>query len=253
MRNKWTSFKSLASLGLGASLGLVVMGVGSCGDKTPIEEMPPIIEETPPTVVPMNPEMAFDHDGVLSPVGDVFADGQQVPVEKSQRMHACGKLTYPTLSRILSRRGVTVTAGAQCTDANGSFDCTAGSLYVSGNLVLGTANYPARVSESDRNSTGGIVRMQDILIAASEMLVTSTNQTGTFAATGNDCAGASLFNAGTPATCNADGFACYVGVPLTQGQLTLCNQMLADRDINDPLIAKRLTLSALASSIFLCD
>lgn len=252
MRNVWTSFKSLASLGLGASLGLVVMGASSCGDKAPVEEPPPVIEEMPPTVVPMNPEMAFDHDGVLNPVGDVFSDGQQVPVEKSQRMHACGKITYPTLSRILSRRGVTVTAGAQCTDANGSFDCTSGSLYVSGNLVLGTANYPARVSESDRNSTGGIVRMQDILIAAAEMLVTSTNPTGTFAA-GTDCAGASLFNTGTPATCNPDGIACYVGVPLTQGQLTLCNQMLADPTNTDPLIAKRLTLSALASSIFLCD
>lgn len=251
MRNVWTSFKSLASLGLGASLGLVVMGVGSCGDNKPVEEMPPVIEDPTPTVVPMNPEMAFDHDGTLAGVGDVFADGQQVPVEKSQRMHACGKITYPTLSRILSRRGVTVTAGTQCTDANGSFDCTAGSLYVSGNLVLGTANYPARVSESDRNSTGGIVRLQDILIAAAEALITGANPTGSF--TSGDCMGASLFNAGTPATCNADGFACFVGVPLTQGQLTLCNQMLADPTNTDPTIAKRLTLSALASSIYLCD
>jgi hypothetical protein len=251
MRNVWTSFKSLASLGLGASLGLSVLVLGSCGDP-PAVEMPPPIETPPPEVIVMNPEQAFEHDGVLGSVGDLFADGQQVPIEKSQRMHACGKITYPTLGRILSRRGVTITAGAQCPDAaNGNFDCTAGSLYVNGNLVMGIANFPARVSESDRNSTGGIVRMHDILIAASEVLITSTNTTGTFAA--GDCMGASLFNAGPPTTCNADGFACYVGLPLTQQQMTLCNQMLADSANTDPLIAKRLTLSAVASSIYLCD
>jgi len=226
--------------------------MASCGSTPPPDTMPDPGPTTPVEVVPMNPSMAFDHDGILAPVGDVFTDGEQVPVAQSQRMHACGKVSYPTLSRILAKRGVTVTTGAQCSDAGGSFDCTAGSLYVSGNLVLGIANYPARVPESDRNSTGGIVRLQDMLIAATEALVTTTNQTGSFAA-GTDCAGASLYNPGTPATCNADGFACFVGLPLTQGQLTLCNQMLADPSNTDPIVAKKLTLAALASTIYLCD
>jgi hypothetical protein len=253
MRNRWTSFKSLASLGLGASLGLATMGLGSCGSTTPPEEMM-MMEMPPPDVVQVNPAMAFDHDGLLGASTDPFADGLQVPVEKSQRMHACGKLSYATMGRILTRRGVTMTAGAQCPDAtNGPFDCTAGSLFVSGNLVLGIANYPARVSESDRNSTGGIVRMQDIMIGASEQLITTGNANGAFPATGTDCTGLSLFNAGTPATCNADGFACFVGLPLTQSQLTLCNQMVADPTNTDPIVAKRLTLSALATSIYLCD
>lgn len=252
MRKVWTSFKSLASLGLGASLGLLTMGVGSCGDSTTPPEQMMMMETPPPEVVPMNPEMAFDHDGILGSVGDVFADGQQVPVEKSQRMHSCGKVTYPTLGRILSTRGVSITAGAQCPDAAGAFDCTAGSLFVNGNLVLGIANFPARVPESDRNSTGGIVKMQDIMIAAAEALVTTGNANGAFAV-GTVCEGSALYNAGTPATCNADGFACFVGVPLTQGQLTLCNQMVADPTNTDPIVAKRLTLAALASSIYLCD
>jgi hypothetical protein len=222
-----------------------------------------MMQDTPPTdptqpVVPVQPAMAFDHDGTLAPVGDVFADGQQLPNEQSQRMHACGKLRYQVLGTILTKRGINVsTVGTQCapTMAGGSsFDCTAGSLYIKGNLVLGQANYPARAPESDRGTTGGIARLQDILFAAADEFLKASPD-GTFPA-GSDCAGAKLFNAGsgaTPTTCNADGFACFVGVPLTSAQLMLCNQMVADPGISSQAVARTMTTAAIASSIYLCD
>lgn len=251
MRKGFTYLKSLASLGLFTSLGL--LGVVSCGGNDAPPDNTMMMTTPPDGTIPAptdQPAMAFNHDGTLAPVGDIFADGQQIPVSQSQYMHACGKLSYATLGRILSKRGVPTTVGTQCTDATGSFDCTAGSLYTNGNLVLGVANYPARSPEDSRNSTGGIVRLQDILIGAAEALVVpNTNPDGAF--TGGDCAGAKLFN-GT--TCNADGFACLVGVPLTTAQLNLCNQMVTDSTgPSDPIIAKRLTLSAIAASIYLCD
>jgi hypothetical protein len=200
------------------------------------------------------PAMAFSHDGAEDPVPPPFTDGTQLPASQSEWLHACGKVPYATLGNIMAKRGITITVGTQCTDANGSFDCTAGSLYTNGNLVLGIANYPARAPESDRNSTGGITRLQDILVAASDALITATNVNGTFAA-GTDCAGTQLFNNGNTATvtCNAQGFACYVGVPLTAAQLTLCNQMVTDPSNTNTLVAEQLTSAALAASIYLCD
>lgn len=249
MRKVFTYFKSLAGLGLVTSLGL--LGTVSCGGDTmmPDTMMP---TDTPPTEVmeAPQPQLAFEHDGTLSPVGNVFGDGTTLPDSQSQRLHYCGKLHYQTLGTILKRRGVN-TAFSPTQACSTTFDCTAGNLYTNGNLVLGQANYPARAPETDRSTTGGIVRMQDILIAAAEELVTTGNASGAFGAA-TDCAGAKLFN-DTPTTCNADGFACFVGVPLTAAQLQLCNQMVADPQLTDPIVAKRLTLAAVAATIYLCD
>ncbi len=257
MRKVFTSFKSLASLGLSATLGLATIGLAACGSPAPQQQTQTTDDMGTGTMLPPaptdQPAMAFNHDGTLGSVGDPFADGEELPASQSQYMHACGKVTYATLGNILSHRGVTITVGAQCTDSQGAFDCTAGSLYTNGNLVLGIANYPARAPESNRNSTGGIARLQDILVAAAEQLiVANTNPNGMFGAT-TDCSGTQLFNAGSPTTCNPDGFACFVGVPLTAPQLQLCNEMLTDPANTDPTVAKRLTLAALAATIYLCD
>lgn len=268
MRKVFTTFKSLASLGLTASLALAFGG--SCGSTPTPETMMPVEDTTPaPTI--NNPPMAFDHDGTLSPVGNAFADGQEVAPAQAQYMHACGKITFPTLARILKGRGYTIPAttpaapttgscpttitGAGDPD-NGAYFCTVGDLYNSGNLILGIANLPARAPEDSWNSTGGIVRLQDILIAAAEATITTTNPDGSF--TAGDCAGTKLFNGNT---CQADGFACYMGVPLTPAQLNLCNQMLTDSGFSGgtlagdtkALVTKRLTLASISSSIYLCD
>lgn len=248
MRKVSDLLKSLASLGLCASLGLV----GSCGDSqtmTPPEEMMMV---TPPMQEPPQPEMGFNHDGTLTLDLDPFKDGLNVSKEESERTHSCGKITYRTLGNILRTRGINMTgAAAPCNDGQ-NFDCTVRDLYRSANLVLGVANYPARSPESDRSTTGGVVKMDDIMVAMAEELITGANPTGTFAAT-TDCANLPLFDASNK--CQADGFACLVGVPLTQGQLDQCSGSVAGMTSSgiNALDAKRLTTAALASTIFLCD
>ena len=232
--------KSLSSLGLAVALGF--LGCNSGGDQAenPDAGAPPDLTTltTPGGTGPTN---AFNHDDILSSIGDVFADGRQVPVEVGERMHACGKLQYAALGRILQSRGVNIANTATF---------SAGQLYTSGNLVIGVANYPARVSESDRNTTGGIVRLYDILIAAAEELLpdATTDNLSKSAA----CAGVSLFNADN--TCNPAGFGCFMGVPPTDAQINLCNVMVV-KDTFDANILnrKRLAVAAMASPIFLCD
>jgi hypothetical protein len=223
----------LLSLGLSAALGL-----GACDNSQPATPTP--VDPMPAPVVPPGPDYAFDHDNILGNVGDIFRDGRQVSPAEGERMHACGKIQYATLGRILTDRGVNV---------NNAANFSAGQLYSSGNLVLGVANFPARVGESDRNTTGGIVRLYDIIIAAAEEILpdAATDRLSTSKA----CPGAKLYNADN--TCNADGFACFLGTPPTSAQLQLCNEMVKDAFDSNILNRKRLAVAAMASPIWLCD
>lgn len=252
MRKVSDLLKSLASFGLCASLGVL----GSCGGGSPQTMPPEEMMMTPAPQEPPQPEMGFNHDGTLTLDIDPFKDGLNVSKEESERTHSCGKISYRTMGNILSRRGLTVAgAGTQCNDGQ-PFDCQVRDLYRNGNLVLGMANYPARAAESDRSTTGGLVKVNDILIAAMEELITTAgatpNPNGAFGAT-TDCAGTALYDGQNK--CLADGFACLVGVPLTQGQLDQCSSAVTGMIGSGvpALDAKRLTAAALASTIFLCD
>lgn len=241
--------RKVLSLGLGLGLA-IALGTGSCGTGGGDNTQPP-----PDTTIPSMPaigdgnapNLAFDHDGTLNTAGDVFKDGRQVSVAEGEKLHSCGKIQVDTLNRILTTRGINT--------ANATIH-SAGVLYTGGKNVLGSANYPQRVAESDRNTTGGLVRLYDIIIAAVEELLPAGNPNGTFSNAANaPCAGAALFN--TDNTCNADGIACFMGVPPTSGQLALCNSMVQNPDVpfemNNILVRKRLAIAALASPVFLCD
>jgi hypothetical protein len=240
--------RRVLSLGLGLGLA-IALGTGSCGNGGGSNNQTPPDETIPsmPAIGDGNaPNLAFDHDGTLNAAGDVFKDGRQVSVAEGEKLHSCGKIQVDTLGRILSTRGVN-TANAVLHSA--------GLLYTGGKNVLGSANYPQRVAESDRNTTGGLVRLYDIVIAAVEELLPNATTDRLGSAPGSPCAGATLFN--TDNTCNADGIACFMGVPPTSGQLSLCNSMVQNPDVpfemNNILVRKRLAIAALASPVFLCD
>jgi hypothetical protein len=199
-------------------------------------------DDAPPAINPDNlgvkgPEEAFVHE---EPVGDVFADGRQLPPAEAQRLHACGKVRYSVLGRVLQTRGVNL--------MNPAAD-SAGALYRGGNLALGAPNYDARAGEPDRNTTGGITRLFDILIAAADEMITNMPN---MAACRVDGVGARLFEM---SGCSADGFACLLGMPVSPAQLALCNDMLLrarGEGIADDA-ARRLAVAAVAAPVFLCD
>jgi hypothetical protein len=241
--------RKVLSLGLGLGLA-IALGTGSCGNGGTDNTMQQPPDNTIPTMPAIGdgnaPAMAFDHDGTLNATSDIFKDGNQVSVAEGEKLHSCGKIQVDTLSRILSSRGVNLTTMTLH---------SAGLLYATGRNVLGSANYPQRVAESDRNTTGGLVRLYDIIIAAVEELLPNATTDRLGSAPNSPCAGATLFNPDN--TCNADGIACFVGVPPTPGQLALCNSMVTNPDVpfemNNILVRKRLAIAALASPVFLCD
>jgi len=220
----------LRGLGLVAALGL-----GFCSNDTS--------EQTDPTTE-AGPEYGLNHDDIIGNIGDVYKDGRQVPPAEGQKLHSCGKLRYTTFGKVLSSRGINIT--------NLTAD-SAGQLYTKANGAWGPANFLGRVPESTRNTTSGLVNLQDITLAMAEEMVTMANPTGAFAAAGTDCTGAALFDAG--GTCNKDGFACLLGASPNQRQLDLCNLMVIDTaaGVTDPLTRKRLTVAALAGTVDMCD
>jgi len=188
---------------------------------------------------------SFDHDDILGNIGDVFSDGRQVLPADGQRMHVCGKITYDTLGRILTTRGIATGIASPPADS-------AARLYQTGANIMGVANYPARVAEADRNSTGGLTRLFDMFLAVADELLPSAaiDRLGS----GTACPGTTLFDASN--NCNADGFACLLGVPVSTVQLAECSasvKRIASLTSNDILRAKRMAVATIASSNFLCD
>jgi hypothetical protein len=199
---------------------------------SPEDSAPPVIN--PENIGKEGPEEAFLHE---DPVGDIFADGRQVSATVGSRLHACGKVRYAALGRVLQSRGVNL--------ANAAAD-SAGLLYRSGNLSLGAPNYEARSGEPDRNTTGGITRLYDILIASADEMIANMPAREECKVNG---VGAKLFD---DKGCNADGFACMLGMPVSDVQMTLCNDMVSDFGA-DKAQGQRLAVAALAAPVFLCD
>lgn len=245
----------LLSLGLFVGLGL---GFGACSGGDPGETMTPdptnptpVTPDTPvdPTTIPKGPDFALNHDDIIGDIGDIFKDGRQVSPAEGERLHTCGKVRYDALKAILVSRGVpSMSAGAPAANS-------AGDLFNRGSLVLGTANFPARVAEADRNTTGGIVRLYDIMIAAAEELLpnaTTDNLSTSPACKAAAGPGPKLFDA--DGSCNADAFACLIGATPTKDQLTRCKLMVDEVTANsDLLTGRRLAVAALAAPYFLCD
>ena len=229
MRKKQSFLRGLSLVG--------ALGLAFCSNQMP---------STDPLQAPtqeQGPDYGLNHDDILNNIGNIFTDGRQVPPAEGQKLHSCGKVRFNVLTKFLSTRGINVTNTA----AN-----SAGVLLGKAQPVWGVANFPARVSESTRNTVSGLVSLHDVLIAAAEEWVTTANPTGTFPATGSPCSGAKLFNNGT---CDKDGFACLMGSTPVQRQLDVCNLMINDTSagVTDQPTKNRLAVASMVGTVAMCD
>jgi hypothetical protein len=217
MRRMKRSFACLAA-------GALLAAAGCATDQAPVPELP---------VDPSAPNHPFFHD---EEVKDVFGDGNQLPPTLSVKLHACGKISYETLGRVLASRGVNL--GNEAADS-------AGLLYRTGNLMLGAPSYEAKVAEALRSTTGGITRLEDILLAAAPELIANIGARPECQLDGQP---ARLFDDNG---CNAMGLTCLIGAPVPQGTVSLCNEMVGRAA--DKTIGQQLAVAAIASAYFLCE
>jgi len=197
---------------------------------------------------PVGPDYGLNHDDILNNIGNIFTDGRQVPPAEGEILHSCGKVRYGVLTNILKTRGINVT--------NATANSAGFLLTGTGKQVWGLANFPARVAESIRNTTSGLVVLHDILIAAAEEWVPAVPMgmlpSDGPALAGSVCTGSKLFNNNT---CDKDGFACLMGSTPVQRQLDVCTSMINDTTamVVDATARRRLAVASMVGTVAMCD
>lgn len=229
MRKKQSFLRGLSLAG--------ALGLAFCSN-----EAPPV-DPLQTNMQQQGPDYGLNHDDILNNVGNIFTDGRQVSPAEGEKLHSCGKVRFQALTDMLRTRGINTT--------NAVVD-SAGALLAKARPVWGVANFQARVAESTRNTTSGLVSLHDVLIASAEEWVTAVNMDGTFPAAATACTGAKLFNNGT---CDMDGFACLMGSTPVQRQLDVCTSMINDSTagVTDPLVKRRLAVASMVGTVTMCD
>ena len=133
---------------------------------------------------------------------------EEGPPAYRSRVHACRKMRYGTVGRMLSSLGV---------DTASDTELSAGRMWREADQALGAPNYAARVPETTELTTASASRLFDILVqAAPEIIERMPTQErcmiGERGATVFDEAGA----------CTEEGLTCLLGEPASPEHVELC-------------------------------
>lgn len=159
------------------------------------------------------------------------------PPEVMARMHACPKMKYATLGRLLASRGVNL-------DAEG--DASAGALWRTGDQALGAPQYGARVAESLELTTASASRLFDVFVQAAPEIIAHMPERAECMVGG---AATSMF--GDAGHCTPDGIACLTGVTATPAHLEMCNEIVARA--STPAVGRVLAVASLAAAAHTCE
>ncbi len=219
----------------------LLAGLAAAGCGTHVDSLSSVDPGTPITTPETATGHVFAHPDDLS---NLYVDRNRLPPALSVQLHACGKLPYPTLGRILHSRGVNLSVPARLPEKDPARH-SAGGLYASGAAMMGAANYALRIPESTRATVAGMSRLGDILIAAAPEIIANLP-------TQSDCQvdghGVSLFD---DRGCSADGIACLLGIPAPGNIVELCNSQV--RAAKDVATGQRLAVAAMALAFYVCD
>jgi hypothetical protein len=184
-------------------------------------------------------EGTFDHPAAL---GDVTTDVREAlarieeegPPGYTARVHACRKLPYATLGRVLASRGVNL-------DGEG-----AGALYRESDQALGAPNYGARVAESTEVTVATASRMFDLFVQAAPEIIAAMP---TLDACRIGDRGAVMFDA--EGHCTADGISCLLGIPATETHVALCDTFVARA--STPERGRQIAVASMLAANFTCE
>lgn len=133
---------------------------------------------------------------------------EEGPPAYRSRVHACRKMRYGTIGRVLADVGVD-------TQAEGG----AGAMWRGADQALGAPNYAARVPETTELTTASASKLFDILVAAAPEIITNLP-------TVERCRigerGAQVFD--ETGACTEEGLTCLLGEPATAEHVALCDE-----------------------------
>ena len=191
------------------------------------------------------------------------------PIEVASQKHACGKMQYNTMGRLLMSRGVAivsgvspaslpVTSGSVCPVDTGNSQ-SASFVYCNSQLTLGIPQYAARLGESTNITSGTGTKMMD-LYATAATEIESKLVGNAFATTVTACVdpltskGAMMFN--TDNTCNEAGITCLQGYPASADQVALCSSVVTQANtagMGAGVAGRRLAIATILAGTQLCD
>jgi len=246
--------------------------------------------ENPATPV-TSPTQATGDNGVVSPLtpsqqtaiwmqgGDptLLADRayDEGPIGIASQKHSCAKMKFNTIGRLLTGRGVAITAGDSpatlpvtattvCPAQSGANTQSTSFVYCTSQLTLGIPQYTARLSESTSVTSGTGTKMMDLYAtAATEIEQKLVGNAFPAAAAGcldpKTGAQALMFNPNN--SCNEAGVTCLQGYPATADQVALCSRIVTQAQASgtaaSPISAvtagRRLAIATILAGTQLCE
>jgi hypothetical protein len=197
------------------------------------------------------------------------------PIEVASQKHACMKVKFDVIGKLLMGRGVNITAGdspatlpvtanTTCPAQNGTNTQTSSFVYCSAQLTLGIPQYTARLGESTSLTSGTATKMMDLYASAAteiEQTLSATSGLSMFGVGVANCtdpttkAQAVMFNADN--TCNEAGITCLQGYPATPDQVALCSSVVTQAQASGTITAltagRRLAIATVLAGSQMCE
>ncbi|MDQ3035755.1 MAG: hypothetical protein M3Y87_25350 [Myxococcota bacterium] len=133
---------------------------------------------------------------------------EEGPPAYRARVHACRKMRYGTIGRMLASLGVDTAADGETSP---------GRMWREADQALGAPNYAARIPETTELTTASASRLFDILVQAAPEIIASMP-------TQERCMvgerGATIFDA--DGACTEEGLTCLLGEPASAEHVELC-------------------------------
>lgn len=235
---------------LGFALALATAGAGCSGvdlaSRGPGPEgstEPPIAGAFTPVLTTGGVLNTFHHpqsiDGVrVADAREVLARMEEEgPPAYRSRVHACRKMRYGTIGRMLAELGV---------DTASETDRSAGRMWREADQALGAPNYGARIPETTELTTASASRMFDILVqAAPEIIAAMPTQERCMIGD----VGAEIFDA--DGRCTEVGLTCMLGEPASAEHVELCT-LIASR-ASTPETGRVVAVASMLAAAATCE
>ena len=162
---------------------------------------------------------------------------EEGPPLYSARVHSCRKMRYRTLGRLLATRGIDLDAEAET---------SAGRMWRSADQALGAPNYGARIAETTELTVATSSRMFDIFVQAAPEIIANMPSRPECQVGG---VGVTLFDEG--GRCVRDGITCLLGVPATDVQVAVCNDVASRA--STPEQGRNIAVAAMLAAANTCE
>lgn len=162
---------------------------------------------------------------------------EEGPPAYRSRVHACRKMRYGTVGRMLGSLGV---------DTAAEGELSAGRMWREADQALGAPNYAARVPETTELTTASASRLFDILVqAAPEIIERMPTQERCMIGE----RGATIFDA--EGRCTEEGLTCLLGEPASPEHVELCT-VIASR-ATTPENGRVLAVASMLAAAATCE